>query len=118
MKNDFDRFQQTDFVTHGQQFLADERLSDYVRSLLKPSGCNFEAVKLREFINECQKEPSSQIEFAASPQNYQSFICALSEYIFNKHAAVVTTTDSDPTARLDQIYVSYIHCIFVMKVLC
>ena len=112
MKKEFERIQQKEFSKPGQQFVTDKHLSDYVKNLLKLNACNFEALKLREFIDECQKEPNVELESAASPQNYQSFICAMSQHVLNKYSSVVIPTDSDPTAKLDQIYVSYIHCVF------
>ena len=112
MKKELERLQQKEFGKPGQPFVTDKHLSDYVKSLLKLSACNFEALKLKEFIDECQKEPNDELESAASPQNYQRFICAMSQHILNKYSSVVIPTDSDPAPMLDQIYVSYIHEIF------
>ena len=106
VKKEFERLEQRKYIKLEQKSTVERQLSDYVRRLLKLSGCNFEAAKLREFIDQCHKTPDYGTESVASPQNYQSFVCAMSQYIVSKYDAVVKSMESDPSERLDQIYVS------------
>lgn len=112
MTKEFQRLKGKDEQKLKEPSATNKELSEYVRGLLQLSGCNFEAVKLREFIDQCYEKPHHEVESAVSPQNYHSFVCAMAQYIFTKYNAVVMTTDADPTARLDQIYVSYAGCFF------
>ena len=104
MKREFERIHQK-MLTEPEDFVLDKNLSDYVRSLLELSGCNSEASKLREYIDECQRGQNDDTEPASSPQNYRSFVCGMSQYIYKNYTTFINSTDSDPTVWLDQIYV-------------
>ncbi len=97
-----------------QYSIVDPDFTDLVTQLLDLNGTNFEAVKLLEYITQCRKdylamggtEHWNADDLVASPNNYQSFICSLAQYIFNKYGKYKNTETQDPMIKLDQIYVS------------
>ena len=98
--------------------MVDSHFSEYIHNLLDLNGTNFEAVKLKEYILQCRKEYSEILEegivafdgadLPASPSNYQSFICAISQYILNKYGKQNQSTNQESSVMLDQIYVSFV----------
>ena len=100
----FGKLRQRDYAQIDAQLSIDKAFADYVHQLLDINGFNFESVKLKEYIDQCHTGIDESGESYASPKNYQSFICALSQYILDKFG--VEDCSVDPSVRLDQTYVS------------
>ena len=115
LKRKFQQLRQKGYTIIDEQALIDQRFVDFVQELLNVNGTNFESLKLREHIDQCAAETKgtfmigerdSPVDCAASPNSYQSFVCAMSQYLLNKYGKSNYSVDPDSAANLDQAYVS------------
>ena len=115
LKRKFQQLRQKGYTIIDEQALIDQRFVDFVQELLNVNGTNFESLKLREHIDQCAAETKgtfmigereSPVDSAASPNSYQSFVCAMSQYLLNKYGKSNYSVDPDSAANLDQAYVS------------
>ena len=115
---DLQQLRQRSYTIIAQEPFIDAEFSEFIQQLLNPSCLNFEAVKLREYIHKCWEDYENRINLnsscepdkssdAHSSNNYQTFVGALSHYIYDKYGQYRRQRPSaESSYNTDQIYVS------------